>query len=168
MKRNLILCFCCVFSLILFLTAFGCEKDKSLQMNKDYYYSGIGFEKSQDLKIEDLAIFIPMGYSIDSVSGFEKMIRENIDTYSLDIMCEGGRVRVYLKNEIDAICVTENEIVLTLDEEKKEFSYQRNGDVFVLDNAKEVLMHDIEFCSGELRYKIRFNDKFAVVHRFTL
>lgn len=92
---------------------------KKPKENTEYVFDGITFEKSDNLKIEDLSNYIPVLQSkeIKSVKDFENLILDNLDSYCLDIWKDTGVERVYFTPKYYSISVKEGGI-LSLTKEK--------------------------------------------------
>ena len=92
---------------------------KKPKENTEYVFDGITFEKSDNLKIEDLSNYIPVLQSkeIKSVKDFENLILDNLDSYCLNIWKDTGIERVYFTPKYYSISVKEGGI-LSLTKEK--------------------------------------------------
>ena len=96
---SMILSALCLFMGVCFA---GCNNE--LQFNKEYKYCGVTFEKDKDLTLEDLSRFIPrVGYDIKTVADFEKMLKDNLEQFSIRVMTEDGIKAVYFDPVIKSI-----------------------------------------------------------------
>ena len=158
MKNNIliavILLLCAAFSFA------GCGS-KELKLNVEYYYHSMTFEKAGDLKIEELAAFVPMGTDIKSIKDFEKMLRDNIENYSIDKKINNKTERFYLKTDITSVKIAETDLIIKRDDETISYSYTKDGNTYATE-----LYDDFYFSKGALHYKLSFNDKFAVVYNY--
>ena len=157
----------------------ACETpSKELQMDKKYVYSGISFEKAEDLTLEDLSSFIPpsfTGIEIKTVADFENMLRDNLDTYYITRRTENGIVRIDFKPIIQTIRITKGfavmedgySIWLTYEGETEEecFGATREDDVFTLINNPN---QGFYFENGALHYNLELNEKFSVVYNYKM
>ena len=86
---------------------------KMPQENTEYRFDGITFEKSDNLKIEDLSNYIPVlqAKEIKSVKDFEKLILDNLDSYCLDIWKDTGTERVYFTPKYYSVTLKEENIL---------------------------------------------------------
>lgn len=139
-------------------------KPKDLQMNTEYVYSDISFETAQDIKLDDLSPFIPMGSEIKSIDDFENFIRNNIDNYSIIRLTENGQERIFVKTNISAVKISESVITITRNGEQSSFNYTRNGDTFSTKDLNETFY----FSDGSIRYNLEFNEKFSVVYNYKI
>ena len=82
--------------------------------NVEYVFDGITFEKSDNLKIEDLSNFIPMmqAQEIKTIKDFEELILDNLDTYSINVWESEGIKRIYFTPKYHSITVRENNLLL--------------------------------------------------------
>ena len=82
--------------------------------NVEYVFDGIIFEKSDNLKIEDLSNFIPMmqAQEIKTIKDFEELILDNLDTYSINVWESEGIKRIYFTPKYHSITVRENNLLL--------------------------------------------------------
>ena len=141
-----------ILSIFLFLIcAFGasfslvsCKKEKPAPYAKEYVFDGIDFDKSSSLKIEHLNSFIPSSAvlgteKITTIKAFEKLIRNNLDRYSIDVHGVGGNERIYFKPKYHSITIMTDATLL--------LSYQE-GDKY----ASEELSYTLETNDGAWYY----------------
>lgn len=162
MKKLFSFALLCTSLLSIFFIA-SC-KPKDLQMNTEYVYSDISFETAQDIKLDDLSPFIPMGSEIKSIDDFENFIRNNIDNYSIIRLTENGRERIFVKTNISAVKISESTITITRNGEQSSFNYTRDGDTFSTTDLNETFY----FSDGSIRYNLEFNEKFSVVYNYKI
>ena len=158
MKRKLFIVSLLSIVMLMSIMMTGCNKE--LQLDKEYTYDDINFVKAKDIKLEDMSTFIPMGYKINSIKEFEKMLLDNIDEYSINIQSSSGVKRVYLKTDIKSIKITDKSIILTKDNEIKTLEYEKQGDKYVSGE------YEFYFSKGRICYDLVFNDKFKAVYRY--
>ena len=140
----------------------GCNNE--IQFNKEYKYCGVTFKKSEDLTIEDLSSFIPIfgvGSDVKTVADFEKMLKDNLEQYSITVTTADGWERVYFDPVIKSIALTEDTLTLDTKNGVKFYEYTLNDNVIECD-AK----YEFYFEKGKFHYEIELIDKFIVVYNF--
>lgn len=138
----------------------GCNR--KIQFNTEYKYCGVTFKKDKDLTLEDLSAFIPpVGYDIKTVADFEKMLKENIEQFSIRAMTENGIEAVYFDPVIKSIALTEDKLTLDTKSGVKFCEYTINDNVIKCDSQ-----YEFYFEKGKFHYEIKLIDKFIVVYNF--
>ena len=174
---SIILSIVCLLNANLFLT--GC-KEKELKLDTQYTYIDISFKKAKGIKLEDVSAFIPtvgVGSDVKSIKGFEQMLKDNIDKYSIDRLTENGRERIYLKTKLVSIRITEGypylenaySIWLKYEGKDEEMRYGvlRDCNTFTCVDSN-ALIQEFYFAKGMLHYDLEFNDKFSVVYDYKI
>ncbi len=140
----------------------GCTTEEKFAYNEEYIFSNVEFYCQKDLTIADLATWIPMGATVNSIKELENLIKENLDTYSIIQNSESGQTRIYLKNELQSITFLENNqatvvykgethtVSATL---QPEFENER----FIVGNAREAKQFYFE--DGYVYYSIEIDPK---------
>jgi hypothetical protein len=170
---SLVLTAVCILSMALCLVS--CQ-EKELQFDKEYVYTDISFKKADDLTLDDIRGFIPVGSSIETVKDFENLLRENIETYYIERLTESGlSERMHIRPSILSVRITEGHPYMTnayslwlkSEFEEKEVCYGviRNGDVFTCPDPM-IEFIDFYYSGGKLHYDLEFNDKFSIVYNF--
>ncbi len=137
----------------------GCNKE--IQFNKEYKYCSVTFKKDKDLTLEDLSSFIPLGYDIKTVADFEKMLKDNIEQFSIRVMTEDGIKAVYFDPVIKSIALTEDTLTLDTKNGVMFYEYTLTDNVIQCDAPCEFY-----FEKGQFYYEIELIDKFIVVYNF--
>lgn len=154
---SILLSVLCLFVGVCFV---GCNKD--IQFNKEYKYCGVTFEKDKDLTLEDLSRFIPpVGYDIKTVADFEKILKDNLEQFSITVTTADGWERVYFDPVIKSIALTEDTLTLDTKNGVKFYEYTLNDNVIECD-----AQYEFYFEKGKFHYEIELIDKFIVVYNF--
>ena len=152
-------------------TCFVACQPQELQMDKEYRCTGISFKKASDLTLNDLSSFIPMGRQVNSISDFEKLLIDNMDTYAIDRRTATGRERIFLSDFTHSLRVSEGyddvengyTFYLTHKGETQVLGAVRTEDTFTLMNDGEYVYY---FENGAFHYDLELNEKFAIVYNY--
>ena len=160
MKKVFIRFLVAILTILTVCFVVGCNN--KIQLNTEYKYCGITFKKDDDLKIEDLDNFFPaVGYEIKTIADFEKMLKDNIEQFSIRVMTKEGVKAIYFDPVIKSIALTEDKLTLDTKTGVKFYEYTLN------DNAIECdAEYDFYFKNGQFHYEIELIDKFIVVYNF--
>lgn len=180
MKKLLAIILSVVCTLGVSLSLASCA-DKELQVDKEYVYLDISFKKAKGITLDDIDSFVPTlipnGPKVESIKDFEKMLKDYIDTYSIEKHTPNGNERIYLKTKLVSIRITEgypyleNAYSIWLKYEGKEeemrYGVLRDGNTFTCPDSK-ALIQEFYFSDGMLHYDLEFNDKFSVVYDYKI
>lgn len=159
-KKLLTICLAVLLMLCMGISFVGCNR--KIQFNTEYKYCGVTFKKDKDLTLEDLSAFIPpIGYDIKTVTDFEKMLKENIEQFSIRVMTENGIEVVYFDPVIKSIALTEDTLTLDTKNGVMFYEYTLNDNVIECD-----AQYEFYFEKGQFHYEIELIDKFIVVYNF--
>ena len=105
----------CVFGACFSLVC--CNKEEPAPYAEEYVFDGVDFDKSSSLNIEQLNRFIPSsavlgGEKITTIKAFEKLVRNNLDRYAIDVHGAEGTERIYLKPKYRSITIQTETILL--------------------------------------------------------
>ena len=92
---------------------------------------------------------------------FEKMLKENIEQFSIRAMTENGIEAVYFDPVIKSIALTEDKLTLDTKSGVKFCEYTINDNVIKCDSQ-----YEFYFEKGKFHYEIKLIDKFIVVYNF--
>lgn len=170
MKKRILFIFV-LFVAVLALSA--CAKDESSEIEGEYHYSGITFERAEGLSFDDVKPLISSSNifhfdgEINTISDVENFIRENIDVYYITKTTDQGQVRVGLKNFIEEITIAGETVVLSGSGESLSFAYTIQGNALCLDYPDGMVKYDFFFRSGKICYEIELIEGFTLVHEFS-
>ena len=170
MKKRFLFIFV-LFVAVLALPA--CAKDESSEIEGEYHYSGMIFERAEGLTFEDARSVIPLSSSIhfdgeiNTISDVENCIRVNIRNFKIMKCDEVGCFYVYCENLIEEITITGETVVLSGGGESFSFAYTIQGNALCLDYPDEFSGYDFFFRSGKICYEIELVEGFTLVHEFS-